>query len=60
MSPKCYTPPPQREFENPPEGTYEAVCVDVVDLGWKEKRGEWADGTSQPKIQFVFEIDVKN
>lgn len=39
-----------------PEGQYNAVCVDVIDMGLVTTTGTWGTKT-QPKVALVFQID---
>jgi hypothetical protein len=45
-----------RDFENPPQGVHQAVCVDVVDMGDVENKQY---GKIQHKCRVVFQIEAK-
>jgi hypothetical protein len=43
-----------KQFQNPPEGLFQGVCVDVVDMGMQENRN---NGKMQHNCRIVFQID---
>lgn len=43
-----------KQFELPPEGLFQGVCVDVVDMGMQENQN---NGKMQHKCRIVFQID---
>lgn len=45
-----------KEFENPPQGVHQAVCVDVVDMGMVENKQY---NKTQHKIRIVFQLEAK-
>jgi hypothetical protein len=53
----------KREYENAPAGTWQAVCVDVVDLG-EQETGYMDDRTGKPriahKIDIVWQVAVED
>ena len=47
-----------KEWEQPKVGSYKAVCVDVIDKGWKQT--EWqGEIKSQHKVRLVWQIDCE-
>lgn len=47
-------------FEACPEGTYRAVCCDVVDLGYVENFFEGKSTGYKPTLQLVYQVDADN
>lgn len=47
-----------RKFDNPPAGTYGAICYRVIDLGTQEVKWE-GDVKYQHKVYIGFELDEK-
>lgn len=45
----------RREWTQPPEGLFQAVCADVVDLGLVKT--EWGD---KPKVRLLFQLGLFN
>lgn len=48
------------DWQNAPEGSYRAVIVDVVDLGWREQFFEGVSKGYHPFVKLAYQLDEAN